>query len=283
MVDMIAVIKKNRFGLKSACFLSIGLAFLTACASKKNVDLIAQQQRIERDDVIYNEALANFRANRLDEATKKFALVETQHPFSQWGKKALIMESFTNYCNGKYTEAIEAAKRYLSQNPKDNDAAYANYLIGLSYFKQIPDITFDQKNAQFTADAMTNLLVNYPHSPYVADAKIKLRFAKEQLAQKEMRVGRYYQDKKNYIAALKRYRTVIEHYNDTVVTQEALYRLVEINFALGLQVEARTAAILLGTNYPNSIWYKNAYALLENGNVPMNYNKHSWLYKALSH
>lgn len=283
MVNMVAVIKRKRLGVKYACLLSASLMFLTSCASKKNVDLIAQQQKIERADIVYNQALANFRAHRFEEAAKKFAVVETQHPFSSWGKKALIMESFVNYTNNKYPEAIEAAQRYLAQYPKDKDAAYANYLIGLSYFKQIPDISFDQKNAELTVVAMDNLIKTYPHSSYVADAKVKMRFAKEQLAEKEMRVGRYYQDRKNYIAALKRYRTVIENYSDTAVIEEALYRLVEINYALGLTLEARTAAMLLGKNYPNSLWYKNAYSLLEKGHISMSYNKQSWLYKVFSH
>lgn len=252
---------------------------LSACSNNKNADLLAQQEKVEPADQVYNEALANFNAGRYKQAALKFSVVETQHPLTEWARKALVMQVYSNFKGANYSEAANAASRYLSQYNKSSDSAYINYLMGLSYFYQIPDVTYDQNNASETIKVMKQLIANYPNSVYEKDAKIKIRFAKTQLAEKEMRVGRYYQAHNNYVAALKRYRYVLENYKDTNLTEEALYRCVEVNLTLGLNIEARTATYILGYNYPDSVWYKNAYNLLEQANVPMTTNKNSWLYK----
>ncbi len=263
-------------------FIMLNALQIAGCSSSKNADLLAAQQKVEPADVVYNEALANFDAGRYKQAALKFSVVETQHPLTEWARKSLIMQVYSNFKGTNYTDAVNAASRYLVQYNKTKDASYINYLMGLSYFHQIPSITFDQSNANETIKAMQSLITNYPDSPYIEDAKDKIRFAKNQLAEKEMRVGRYYQQHNDYVAALKRYRYVLEHYKDTNLTEEALYRCVEVNETLGLTVEARTTTYILGYNYPDSAWYKSAYDLLQKSNVPMTINKNSWLYKVFA-
>ena len=263
-------------------FILLNALQIAGCSSGKNADLLAAQQKVEPADTVYNEALANFDAGRYKQAALKFSVVETQHPLTEWARKSLIMQVYSNFKGANYTEAVNAASRYLVQYNKTKDAPYINYLMGLSYFHQIPSITYDQSNSEETIKAMQNLITNYPSSPYIEDAKDKIRFAKNQLAEKEMRVGRDYQQHNDYVAALKRYRYVLEHYKDTNLTEEALYRCVEVNETLGLSVEARTATYILGYNYPNSSWYKIAYNLLQKSNVAMTTNKDSWLYKVFA-
>lgn len=275
--------KNNLSKLFSGLLISGMILSITACNNTKNADLLANQQKVEPADKVYNEALANFDASRYKEAALKFSTVETQHPLTEWARKALLMQVYSNFKGNNYVDAVNAASRYLKQYGKTADAAYVNYLMGLSYFNQIPDITYDQNNAVETINTMQALLKNYPDTPYEADAKDKIRFAKNQLAEKEMRIGRYYQQHKGYVAALKRYRYVIEHYKDTNLTEEALYRCVEVNETLGLSIEARTAAYILGYNFPDSPWYKAAYDLLEKDNVSMQRSKDSWLYNDFDH
>ena len=171
------------------------------------------------------------------------------------------MDAFAQYRQGNYTEAVNAAKRYVQLYPTSPDAAYAQYIIGLCYFRQIRDVTQDQKEARRTIEAMEELVQRWPDSEYVEDAQVKIRFARDQLAGKEMQIGRYYLERREYIAAIKRFRAVVENYSNTRQVEEALSRLTESYFAMGLTNEAQTAAAVLGNNYPDSPWYKDAYAL----------------------
>lgn len=262
-----------------AILLSFCLASLAGCAKEQDALLLAEQQKVEPADLVYNEALANFDAGNYKEAAQKFSRVEEQHPLTEWARKALVMETYSYYKGRMYNEVTSSADRYLASYDKSKDAPYVNYLQGLSYFYQIPDITYDQTNAEKTITSFQNLIANYPKSEYVPEAKVKIRFAQSQLASKSMQVAKYYMSHKNYIAALKRYQYLLETYPDSYLTEEALYRCVEINQTLGLSLEARTAAYVLGYNYPDSVWYKRAYDLLERFNVPMDVNKESWVYK----
>jgi len=257
--------------------------FVAGCSKKNNdIDLSAYVETIDKPDVLYNEALANLDAGRLGEASKKFAAIDQQHPYTEWARKALVMGAFTNYKKGDYDEAVNTAKRYIALYPTSSEAAYAYYIIGLSYFRQIPDITRDQKDTKRAIAAMEEVVDRYPNSEYVADAKTKIRFCREQLAGKEMQIGRYYQERKEFLSAIKRYRSVVEEYSNTNQIEEALYRLVETNYALGLTSEAQTAASVLGRNYPDSPWYRDAYKLLQRGGVSPHENKGSWISKAFS-
>ena len=253
---------------------------ISACASDKDIDLATYVEQTDPADVLYNQGLANMNAGRLKEASKKFDAIDRQHPYSEYGRKALVMGAFADYRQGKYEEAINAGKRYVQLYPTDPDAAYAQYIVGLSYFRQIRDVTQDQKESRRAIEAMEEVVQRWPDSEYVEDAKTKIRFARDQLAGKEMQVGRYYLERREYIAAVKRFRFVVENYSNTRHVEEALARLTEAYYAMCLTSEAQTAAAVLGHNYPDSEWYKDSYALLQSGGLAPRENAGSWLSKA---
>jgi outer membrane protein assembly factor BamD len=254
--------------------------FVSACASDKDVDLATYVEQTDPADVLYNQGLANMNAGRLKEASKKFDAIDRQHPYSEYGRKALVMSAFADYRQGKYDEAINAGKRYVQLYPTDQDAAYAQYIVGLSYFRQIRDVTQDQKESRKAIEAMEEVVQRWPDSEYSEDAKTKIRIARDQLAGKEMQVGRYYLERREYIAAVKRFRFVVENYSNTRHIEEALARLTESYYAMGLTTEAQSAAAVLGHNYPDSQWYKDSYTLLQTGGLQPRENKGSWLSKA---
>jgi len=254
---------------------------LAGCASKHDdIDLTKYVETIDPADKLYNEGLANLDAGRLGEAAKKFAAVDRQHPYTEWTRKSLVMAAFTNYRQGNYEEAINMAKRYNTLYPTSPESAYAYYIIGLSYFKQIPDVTRDQAASRRAIAAMQEVVDRFPNSEYTDDAKTKIRVARDQLAGKEMQVGRYYLERKEYLAAIKRFRLVVEEYSNTRQVEEALARLVEAYYALGLTSEAQMAASVLGKNFPDSRWYKDSYKLLQSGGLEPRENGGSWLAKA---
>ncbi|WP_183260373.1 outer membrane protein assembly factor BamD [Aminobacter niigataensis] len=254
---------------------------LSGCMSgEADVDLATYVEQTEPADVLYNQGLANLNAGRLKEASRKFEAVDRQHPYSEWARKSMVMGAFASYRQGSYEEAINSAKRYLALYPSTDDAAYAQYIIGLSYFRQIRDVTQDQKEARRTIEAMTEVVQRWPASEYVDDANAKIRFARDQLAGKEMQIGRYYLERREYIASAKRFRNVIENYSNTRHIEEALARLVETYYAMGLTSEAQTAAAVLGQNYPDSQWYKDSYKLLQTSGLEPRENAGSWISKA---
>ncbi len=254
---------------------------LAGCASgDKDIDLSKYVESIDPADKLYNEGLANLEAGRLDEASKKFAAVDRQHPYTEYARKSLVMAAFTNYRKGNYEEAISMAKRYNTLYPTSDESAYAYYIIGLSYFRQIPDVTRDQAASRRAISAMQEVVDRFPKSEYVEDAKTKIRFARDQLAGKDMQVGRYYLERKEYLGAIKRFRNVVEEYSNTRQVEEALARLTEAYYALGLVSEAQTAAAVLGKNFPDSPWYKDSYKLLQGGGLEPRENTGSWLSKA---
>src|SRR5690606_5653837 len=255
--------------------------FLAGCNAEKDLDLSSYVESTEPADVLYNQGLANLEAGRLSEASKKFDAVDKQHPYSEFARKALIMATFTNYRQAKYTEAINSGKRFVNLYPTDQDAAYAQYLIGLSYFRQIKDVTQDQGDARRTIEAMEEVVQRWPESQYVPDAKEKSRFARDQIAGKEMQIGRYYLERHEYIAAIRRFRGVVENYGNTRHVEEALARLTETYLAMGIASEAQTAAAVLGHNYPDSQWYKDSYRLLQSGGLEPRENSGSWISKAV--
>jgi outer membrane protein assembly factor BamD len=229
---------------------------------------------------IYNDGLARIQKSDFEGAAKKFNSLDRQYPYSEWARKGLIMEAYANYEGGMYEEAITASKRYLQQHPNTPDAAYAQYLLASSYYDQIPDITRDQLSSERAISALQDLIQRYPRSEYVADAKKKLQVAADQLAGKEMEVGRFYLQKRNYSGAINRFRTVVSRYQTTRHTEEALERLTEAYMAMGIVSEAQTAAAVLGHNFPDSPWYKDAYALLTKGGVEPREDSQSWISKA---
>ena len=229
---------------------------------------------------LYNDGLARIQKRDFEGAAKKFSTLDKQYPYSEWSRKGLIMEAYANYEGGLYEESITASKRYLQLHPSTADAAYAQYLLASSYYDQIPDITRDQEKSERALMALQELIQRYPNSEYVADAKKKIQVANDQLAGKEMEVGRFYLQKRNYSGAINRFRTVVSRYQTTRPVEEALERLTEAYMAMGIVNEAQTAAAVLGHNFPDSPWYKDAYALLTKGGVEPRENSESWISKA---
>ena len=238
---------------------------LAGCAKKDDIDLAAYTATIEPADVLYNQALANLKTGRLKEAGRKFAAIDQQHPYSEFARRSLVMGAFTQYRRGQYDDAIGQAKRYINLYPASEDAAYAQYIIGLSHFRQIPDVTRDQRASREAIQAMQAVVERYPDSEYVDDAQAKIIAARDQIAGKEMQTGRYYQERREWTAAINRYRNVVGDYSDTRHVEEALARLVESYYAMGLVAEAQDAAAVLGHNFPDSKWYRDSYNLLQKG------------------
>lgn len=228
---------------------------------------------------LYNEGLAYLNAGKLGDAVKSFDEVDRQHPYSEYARKALIMSTFASYKRGRFDDTIVSGNRYLALYPGSPDAAYAQYLIGQAYFKQIPDVTRDQDMTRKALASMEDIVNNYPDSEYASDAKEKIIVARDQLAGKEMQIGRYYLERREYLAAVNRFKAVVTDYQSTRHVEEALERLVEANMALGLADEAQTAAAILGHNFPESPWYKDAYKLLQTGGLEPRENTGSWLSK----
>ena len=218
---------------------------------------------IARDvNTLYALAKRTLDNERYEEAAKLFDEVERQHPYSVWARRAQLMSSFSYYLAKKYPEAVSSAQRFLTIHPGNKDAPYAHYLIAMSYYEQIEDVTRDQRITQQAADAFGELIRRYPQSRYASDARLKIDLINDHLAGKEMEVGRFYQRSGNWLAATLRFRKVVEQYQTTNHTPEALERLVECYLALGIPQEAQKAAAVLGRNYPGSDWYHRAYKLV---------------------
>ena len=206
--------------------------------------------------------------DRLDRGDTRLAAalfdeVERQHPYSPWARRAQLMSAFSYYVARDYTKATQSAQRFLSIHPGNRDAPYAYYLIGLSYYEQISDVSRDQKITRLALDSMNEVIRRYPNTRYAADARLKVDLINDHLAGKEMEIGRFYQRSGRWLAANLRFRNVIDSYQSTSHTPEALYRMVESNLAIGVPAEAQKAAAVLGTNYPGSEWYKKAFDLMQ--------------------
>ncbi len=253
-------------------------ANLGACSSLFGKDKLPPDEPADR---LYNEGL--FLLNDKHDpkkAVKKFEEVDRQHPYSEWARKSLLMSAYAYYTSNDYEECVTAAKRYISLHPGSPDAAYAQYLIGASYFDEIPDITRDQDRTKKALAALDEVSRKYPTSEYAVSAKQKIEVARDQLAGKEMQIGRYYLEKKDYIGAINRFKVVVTQYQTTRHVEEALERLTEAYMALGIVGEAQTAAAVLGHNFPDSKWYAHAYQLVKSGGVEPNENKGSWISRA---
>jgi outer membrane protein assembly factor BamD len=209
-------------------------------------------------------ALAKSRLDKgfYEDAAKLFDEVERQHPYSVWARRAQLMSAFSYYMAQKYPEAVSSAQRFLTIHPGNKDAAYAHYLIAMSHYQQISDVTRDQASTQNASNAFGELIRRYPDSRYASDARLKLDLINDHLAGKEMEIGRFYQRSGKWLAATLRFRKVVEQYQTTAHTPEALERLVECYLALGVPQEAQKSAAVLGRNYPGSEWYQRAYKLV---------------------
>jgi outer membrane protein assembly factor BamD len=218
---------------------------------------------VARDvNTLYAAAKKTMDQGDYEQAAKVFDEVERQHPYSVWARRAQLMSAFNYYLAQKYQDTINSARRFVTIHPGNAEAPYAQYLIAMSYYQQIPDVNRDQTTTQSAADAFGELIRRYPDTRYAADARLKLDLINDHLAGKEMEVGRFYQRSGQWLAATYRFRSVIDNYQTSSHAPEALERLVECNLALGLPDEARRNAAVLGANYPGSYWYKQSLKLL---------------------
>jgi outer membrane protein assembly factor BamD len=235
----------------------------------------------EPADKLYNEGLYIMNQRKDPKAaSKKFEEVDRQHPYSDYARKSLLMSAYAFYSAGDYDSCIGAATRYVTLHPGSPDAAYAQYLIAASHYDQIPDISRDQGRTEKAIGALEEVVRKYPTSEYATAAKAKIEGARDQLAGKEMAVGRYYMDKKDFTAGINRYKTVVTRYQTTRHVEEALYRLTEAYMTIGIVGEAQTAAAVLGHNFPDSRWYKDAYNLVKSGGLEPSENQGSYISRA---
>ncbi len=232
-------------------------------------------------DKLYNEGLFLLNNKQdYEEAAKKFDEVDRQNPYSDWARKALLMSAYAYYQAQKYDECINAAKRYVTLHPGSPDAAFAQYLIGASYFDQVLDVHHDQARADKAVNALEEVVRKYPDTEYALSAKKKIDVARDQLAGKEMEVGRFYMKRRDFTGAINRFKVVVTQYQTTREVEEALARLTEAYISLGIMDEAQTAAAVLGHNFPDSPWYKDAYKLVKSAGGEPNENKDSWMSRA---
>lgn len=226
---------------------------------------------------LYNRALDSLGSSDYKNAAKTFEEVDRQHPYSVWAVKAQIMLAFAHYQANKYDDAIIALDRFIGLHPGHRDVPYAYYLKALSYYEQISDVGRDQRMTEQALTSLGEVVKRFPDTPYARDARLKIDLAVDHLGGKEMEVGRFYQTRKQWVAAINRYRRVIEQYQTTTHTPEALHRLVECYLALGVTNEAKMAAAVLGHNFPGSDWYADTYFLLEGVDLRPEKDEASWL------
>ena len=282
----------NRWGLEGlprllrvGAGLAVAATVLSACGSASEVwDKVTQRDDSfveEPAEKLYNEGLflVNEKGSPKD-AAKKFEEVDRQHPYSDLARKSLLMSAYAFYKANDYDSCIGAATRYVTLHPGSPDAAYAQFLIAASHYDQIADVTRDQSRTEKAIAALEEVVRKYPTSEYAVTAKAKLEAARDQLAGREMNVGRFYMQKRNYTAAINRFKTVVTQYQTTRHVEEALARLTEAYMAIGIVSEAQTAAAVLGHNFPDSPWYKDAYNLVKSGGLEPSENQGSYISKA---
>jgi len=232
------------------------LLLLAACAAKKDV-------YVEKPvDQLYNNAMDLLDQRDFQGAAKAFDQVDQQHPNSPWATKAQLMSAFALYQADKQDQAVTELDRFIQLHPAYKDTPYAYYLKALCYYEQIADVQRDQKITQQALTALQEVVTRFPQSKYARDAKFKIDLVRDQLAGKDMAIGRFYEQRHEYLAAINRYHAVIDQYQTTSQVPEALTRLIECYKALGLGDEAKKTAAVLGYNYPGSEWYADSYTMV---------------------
>ena len=230
-----------------------------ACASSE------EEAYVERPVTdLYNEATDALEGRTFREAATLYDEVERQHPYSVWATKAQLMSAYASYQNNDYDDAIVALDRFIQLHPAHRDVPYAFYLKGLSFYEQISDVARDQEMTRLAQNTLTELITRYPRSPYARDAKVKIDLTNDHLAGKEMEIGRYYLRQGHYLAAINRFKKVVQAHETTTHVPEALHRLTEAYLVLGLKEESKKTAAVLGHNFPGSEWYIDSYEIVEN-------------------
>jgi outer membrane protein assembly factor BamD len=251
---------------------TLGLSLMLAACSSNDAPEYVERPVSE----LYNGAQDLLDAKEYQQAAEAFDEVERQHPYSVWATKATLMSAYAYYQDNKYDDAINALDRFISLHPANPDVPYAYYLKALSYYEQISDVGRDQQMTQHAMDALDDVIRRFPDSKYARDAKLKKDLTVDHLAGKEMDVGRYYQDRNEYLAAINRFKAVIENYQTTTHVPEALARLTECYLALGLEGEAKRTAAVLGHNFPGSEYYSESYSLMLGEDAPEREDSSWW-------
>ncbi len=273
-----------RMALRTAPVLALAAVPLAGCSTLDSINPFGAGEKYETKILaetpasdIYDQGLARLQKKDGAGAAKKFSELDKQYPFSDWSRKGLMMQTYANYQAGDFDTAITTGKHFYQLYPNAPDAPYALYLQAMSYYQQIPDVSRDQENAAKALNLFQQIVAKYPTSEYADDSKYKIQVTRDQLAGKEMSTGRFYLNRSNYVAAINRFREVLAKYQTTRHAEEALERLTEAYLALGVTSEAQTAAAVLGHNFPDSPWYKDAFSKLQADGLEPNEDPTSWI------
>lgn len=266
------LLRGGRAVLAAAC-----IVFTASGCAYFGDDNVVEASDVEPAESIYERAEEQFRAGFYKEAAKTYDEVERLHPTSQFTKLAVIKSAQSSFREGDFAKSILAANRFLEYYPSDEKAPFAQYIIAMSYYNQITDVDRDQSVTRSALQSFRELVNRYPDSEYAREAQLRMDLTIDQLAGREMTVGRYYLQRREYIGAINRFRTVVEKYQNTTHTPEALHRLVEAYLALGVKKEAKTAAAVLGYNFPGSDWYRDSFELLTGQDLTPEEDEESWI------
>jgi len=261
-------------GARARLGLTLAALVLAGCSGASRVP--ASMEAFTADQ-IYAKGELEVETGDPADAAFYFGEIERLYPYSDWAQRALIMQAYSYHRDRDYPNSRAAAQRYLDFYPGEDDAAYAQYLLALSYYDQIDDVGRDQGLTFQALQSLRTVIEQYPDSEYARASILKFDLAFDHLAAKEMEVGRYYLKRNNYSSAVSRFRVVVEQFQTTEQTPEALHRLVESYLALGLTDEAQTAAAILGANYPSTPWCQDSYSLLTGKGLKAESQGDNWL------
>jgi outer membrane protein assembly factor BamD len=264
---------KTKIKMKNIWQVVLGMAVawgLTACAVQPKEELTGTVGSL------YNEGMDAIQNHKYPKAVHAFEELDRQYPYSGWAVRGQIMTAYAQLMNGDTDESIVTIERFIKLHPGHKDLAYLYYLKGLNHYYNMNDVYRDQSETQNAMDAFKEVATRYPDSLYAADSKLKMTLCLDHLAGKDMNVGRYYIQQKQYLAAINRFKGVVKDYQTSTQTPEALYRLTEAYMALGVTDEAQRSAAILGYNYPNSKWYERAYNLLTKAQLAPAGEQESW-------
>ena len=269
-----------------AALLGLAVIVLAGCSlfdtdnetNNANKDAANYQERSV--EAIYADGWRMINMGNWEGCARQFNEVDRQHPYSVWARRAMLISAFCSYQANAYPAAISTADNYISLHPGSREVAYAFYIKAISLYEQIVDVGRDQSNTEGALVALQDVVQRFPDTEYARDATLKIDLTNDHLAGKEMAVGRYYLARGDYIGAINRFRTVVDQYQTTPQIAEALQRLTEAYYSLGLNSEAQTAAAVLGRNYPGSGWYQSAFNILRGRNLKPMEDRGSWISQA---
>lgn len=277
----------DSFGLgRRLAILALAALPLGACAQNQswnifnptNADVLNLPD--EPAEKLYNEGLALQQRRDWRRAALKFLEIDRTHPYTEWAKRALIMSAYSFYEAQDYQETINQSQRFLQLHPGATDAAYAQYLLGAAHYDQIPDISRDQGRTERALVILEEVTRKWPQSEYAIASRRKIEVARDQLAGREMQVGRYYLQRRQFAGAINRFRVVVSQFQNTRHVEEALARLTEAYMAMGIVNEAQTAAAVLGHNFPDSQWYRDSFQLVTSNGARPREDPGSWISRA---